>query len=59
MPGPGNYEEDAVKMTGKNFVSKFKSTISGMLAKSRRFHENKGNFFIRKKRLHLHGNITI
>ena len=38
MPGPGTYEEDEVKLTGKNIVSKFKSSVSGIMTKYKRFH---------------------
>ena len=58
MPGPGNYEEDEVKITGKNFVSKFKSAISGMLGKTRRFPENRGKYGLRKRGLRRLGSTT-
>ena len=38
VPGPGTYEEDEVKLTGKNIVSKFKSSVSGIMTKYKRFH---------------------
>lgn len=46
IPGPGNYEDDGSRMTGKNFVSKFKSVVLGgsaMLNKSERFSQLKSN----------------
>lgn len=43
VPGPGKYDDETSKMTGKNMISKFKSAVLGgtMTSKTKRFIESK------------------
>ena len=60
VPGPGTYEEDEIKLTGKNIVSKFKSSVSGIMTKYKRFHIPQRKYWVLwKQKLPLHGITTL